>query len=87
MAEPVGHADRVEQFAGPSAAGVLVEAGELHGQGHVFFGGQVGHEVELLEHEPDVVAAQANQVGFGQGGQGLLADPDLAGVGAVEGAQ
>ena len=57
---PVGQRDGLEQ-ALDAAAGVIT-AGERERKADVLLGGEDRHEVEGLEHEADLVAAQPRQV-------------------------
>ena len=56
----------------------------MQGQGDVLHAGQRGQEIEELEDEADLVAAQAGEVVVGQVGDGLAVDADLAGAGTIE---
>ena len=73
--EAVGQAGGADHLVDP--VGVARAAGEVHRQHDVLDGGQRGDQVERLEHEPHVVAAQQREIAFGQGGQVDLADEHL----------
>ena len=54
---------------------------------HVFDGGEIRHEVELLEDEADFFGAIANELIFGEFGEIGAVDDDAAGSQGVETAE
>jgi hypothetical protein len=77
-------ADPGEAFeCGSAGLGML---GEEEGEFDVFNGGEGGHELEGLEDEADLVAADASELGGCEGGGGLAEEEDVTGGGEVHGA-
>ena len=62
-------------------------AGQLSGQNDVLQHGQDGDEVEELEDDADVVAAEARELALAHWAKFAAGDADAAGVGPVDAAQ
>ena len=77
-------ADAIEGCPGFALVGHGVE---VLGEHDVFYRGEVGDEVELLEDEADLVGAEAVELGGAHGGDIDAVDPELSGGGAVEAAE
>ena len=78
----VGEAEAVEELVHFSVeVGLLVEH---EGEGDVFPGGEGGDEVEGLEDEADLAAAEEGEVVVGEAGDVLAFDDHVATVGAGE---
>ena len=60
----IGQADLLQQL--PRAGGGVAPAGNLHRHQHVLERGQRRHQVEELEDEPDLLAAQTGEAVLGQ---------------------
>ena len=66
------------------ALAVDAAAGELGGQEDVLLGGEGRHEVEGLEDEPDVLAADPGELSFAEPREVAAAEEDHPAVGRVE---
>src|SRR6478735_6726686 len=80
--EAIGEADGGDHRVVP--LGVGLAAGDRHREGDVLLRGQRRHQVEGLEDEADLVAAQPGEGLVLEPGQVLLTDEDRARVGGVE---
>ena len=78
-------ADGVDDRVEPGLVGLA--AGDRQRQQDVLLGGQRRQQVELLEDEADLVAAQLGQAGVAQAGDLGVADVDLAAGDRVEAGQ
>src|SRR5262249_10812026 len=65
-------------FGGAGAAVVVLRAHD------VLEGGEVGDQVELLEDDPDLLAAEAHALVLGHGGEVSAVDDDAARAGLVQ---
>ncbi len=62
MRQAIAQAHAAQGFCGLRFVG---DAVEVLGEHYVFHGGEVGHEMELLEDEPDFFGAVADHLAFG----------------------
>src|SRR5690606_26501770 len=85
MTEALTQPQHVDDAVQPSRVGF--GAGDGGGEGDVLFCGEGGQEVELLEDEADLVAAEFGEGFVAQAGDGGVADGDGAAVGGVESGQ
>jgi hypothetical protein len=84
MLDAVGEADASERGA---SFGFVSGAVEVLSEHDVFEGGEIRHEVELLEDEADFLGAEASEGGFVETGHVGAIDDGLAGAGSVEAAE
>lgn len=84
VAGTVGEAYVLERGAGLGGVGGGVEVLREH---YVFYGGEIGDEVELLKDEADLVGAKAVEVAGAHGGDVDTVDPEFTGGGAIEAAE
>jgi hypothetical protein len=61
-----------------------IDAGQLQRHRDVFERGHGGNEMERLEHDADIAAAEARQGVLAQGAEGFPRDHDRTGVGALQ---
>src|SRR6185437_8278815 len=62
----------------------IMLAGDARLEGEVVLDREARDQVELLEHEPEPVAAQRRASGVGEVGDGGAVEPDLAAIGGIE---
>ncbi len=79
-----GEAEIVQELRDFAAVGDVGFAFEHEGEQDVLLGGQGGDEVEGLEDQADVTAAEEREVAVGHGAEVLAVDEDLTGVGVGE---
>jgi hypothetical protein len=84
---PAGEPDLFEQFRGALARPSRRAPGEQGRKLHVFLGGQFLHQVECLEDEADVVAAEPGQCPFGVLVDAPACEPQLTAAGPVQAAE
>ena len=77
--EAMAELHQFEQLAGALVDVAARQPFEVQRQGDVLDAGQAGEQVEELEDEADLVAAQAGEVVVGERGDGLPVDADFAG--------
>ena len=80
---PVGQPDPVQQLGGPPPGRPRRPPGQQRRQLDVLHRGQLVHQVEGLEHEPDSLAPQPGQRPLGQLVHPLAGQPDLPASGPV----
>jgi hypothetical protein len=80
--EPVADAEQADEGVAPRPVGTAPR--QPSGQLDVLGCGQLGQQVEGLEHEPDPVATQRGQLGVAARAQFGVAEEDLAGRGVVQ---
>ena len=82
-AEAIREADLREEFSGAPLGRAALDAGEIARDLHVFDGGERSQEIEVLEHESEMMGAERGEVSLGRGGKVDAVDQD----GATGGAQ
>ncbi len=87
MLAPVGDADLLQRRLHPPLALRPVDAAVDQGHLDVLGDGEVVDQVEALEHEADLVAAQAGELGLGVLGHVLAEEVVASGGGPIEQAQ
>ena len=78
VAGPVGQAHALEQFGRPGSGFAVRCAGHPAGQSHVLAHAEVGQQVEELEHQSQVTAAQVGAPGFAEGRKLMSGQLDAA---------
>lgn len=85
MARSLGKADSFEHVAG-TLAGIALAA-QLQRQRHVVQRGEVAQQLEVLEHEADLLAAQRGAGVLVQSRQFLVGQPQAPGAGHIQARQ